>query len=452
MSANMNEYKRKLISAEKAAQLVKSGDLVAYGEFGIPPYDFDIALGNRVDELKDVTVHACGSVRTWQIVKNDPEGEVFTLILDHFSALDRVLGDRGRAVYSPVNYHDFHRMRLELHQPFSQKDVICITTTPMDAYGNFNYGLCNSDTYAQLTNAKIVIVEANPNMPYCLGGAMEYININDVDYIIESQAPIFTMPPAQAPSEAEIKIAENILPLIPNGACLQLGIGGIPNTIGNLLAESDLRDLGIHTEMYCDAFTELYEAGKITNKHKTRDKGRSTYTFCFGNQKTHEFLHNNPLLASYDCDYTNNPKNIQLENNMISINNCVEVDLLTQVTSETSGLRQISGTGGALDFHIGAFESQGGKGILAFESTYEDKNGKLHSRINPVLAPGSVVTVPRTLVHYIATEWGVVNMKMRSAWGRAEQMINLAHPYFRDDLLKSAKELGLWSRTNRIPY
>ncbi|HWQ74388.1 MAG TPA: acetyl-CoA hydrolase/transferase C-terminal domain-containing protein [Syntrophomonas sp.] len=452
MSNLMNEFNSKVISAEKAAGLVKSGDLVAYGYFGIPPHDFDIALGNRVDELKDVTVHVAGSVRMWQFLKTDPEGKVFTLISDHFSALDRMLGDKGRAVYGPVQYHEFHRMRLELQQPFIQRDVICLTTTPMDSHGNFNFGLCNSDTYAELAHAKIVIVETNPNLPYCLGGEMECINLKDVDYIIESNAPVFTMPPAAPPTEAEIKIAEHIMPLIPNGACLQLGIGGVPNTIGNLIAQSDLQDLGVNTEMYCDAITELYEAGKITNKRKTRDVGRSTFTFCFGNKKTHEFLHNNPQIASYNCDYTNNPKYIQLEDNVISINNCVEADLLSQVCSESSGLRQISGTGGSLDFHMGAFESKGGKGILAFEATYKDKNGNLQSRIKPMLTPGAVVTVPRVMVHYIATEWGIVNMKMRSVWGRAEQMINLAHPEFRDDLLKNAREMGLWSRTNRIPF
>ncbi len=452
MTTYMEEYKSKLVSAEQAAQKVKSGDLVAYGYFGIPPYDFDIALGNRVDELQDITVHVAGSVRMWNFLKTDPEGKVFSMISDHFSALDRMLGDKNRACYGPTQYHEFHRMRLELHQAFIQRDVICLTTTPMDRHGNFNFGLCNSDTYAELAHAKTIIIETNPNLPYCMGGEMECINIKDVDYIIESNAPIFAMPPAGKPSPGEIKIAENILPLIPNGACLQLGIGGVPNTIGSLIAQSELKDLGIATEMYCDAITEMYKARKITNKYKTRDVGRSTFTFCFGNPESHAFMNNNPQIASYNCDYTNNPKYIQLEDNMISINNCVEADLLTQVCSESSGTRQISGTGGALDFHIGAFESKGGKGILAFESTYTDKAGKMHSRIKPMLTPGAVVTVPRVMVHYIATEWGVVNMKLRSVWGRAEQMVNLAHPDFRDELIKNAKEMGLWSPTNKIAF
>jgi acyl-CoA hydrolase len=450
----LEEYKQKLTTAEKAAQLVKSGDLVGYGYFGNAPFDFDVALAQRSDDesLQNVTIQVAGSVRMWEFLKTDPTGQKFLMISDHFSGLDRMMGDKGRAVYGPTQYHDFQRLRLELHQAFIQRDVICVTTTPMDAHGNFNFGLTASCTFAEMINAKIVIVETNPNMPYVMGGAMECINIKDVDFIIESNAPIFSMPPAGEPNDAEKKIGEYIMPLIPDGACLQLGIGGVPNTIGRLIAQSELKDLGIQTEMYCDAITDMYEAGKITNRRKARDKGRSIFTFCFGNKKTHEFLHNNPQVAAYDCDYTNNPKYIQMEDNVISVNNCLEVDLLSQICSESSGLRQISGTGGSLDYHIGAFESKGGKGIMAFESTYTDKEGKMHSRVKPFLTPGAVVTVPRVMVHYLVTEWGIVNMKMRSVWGRAEQMINLAHPDFRDELLKNAKEMGLWSPTNRIPF
>jgi acyl-CoA hydrolase len=227
-----------------------------------------------------------------------------------------------------------------------------------------------------------------------MGGAMECINIRDVDFIIESNEPIFTMPPASEPTEVEKQIAEHILPMIPNRACLQLGVGGVPNTVGALIAKSDLKDLGINSGLFCDAMVDLYEAGKITNKYKTRDVGRSSFTVCFGNKKTHEFLDHNPQVAAYNCNYTNNPRNIALEDNVISINNIIEVDLLSQICSESNGTRQISGTGGSLDFHIGAWESKGGKGIMAFTSTYTDKSGKIYSRIKPFLTKGSVVTCP----------------------------------------------------------
>ena len=333
-----------------------------------------------------------------------------------------------------------------------KRNVLCISTTPMDSHGNFNFGIACSDTYAQLKNADTVIVEVNPRLPYILGGEAEYVNIRDVDYIIESDEPILVLPPAPEATEVEKRIAQNIMPLIPNHACLQLGIGGVPNTIGSLIAESDLKDLGVNSEMFSDSMVDLYEAGKITNKYKVRDKGRSTFTFCFGNQRTYDFLHLNPQVAAYHCEYTNNPKYIGMEENVVSINAIIEIDLLSQVCSESMGLKQISGTGGALDFHIGAFESRGGKGILAFESTYQDKEDKHYSRIKPFLTPGGIVTIPRTCVHYVVTEHGVVNMKGRSIWGRAESLIGLADPMFREELLKSAAEMGVWTRTNRIPY
>lgn len=454
MSTLMEEYKRKLITPDQAAQLVKSGDIIAYGEFGIFPAEFDKALGKRANDenLRDVTIDAAGSVRFPQVVKNDPEGKTFTYYSNHFSGIDRMLGDKGRIAYTPTNYHDFQKIRGEMIQPFTKRQLVCITTCPMDKHGNFNFGICCSDTYVQLMNADIVVVEINPNLPYCPGGYQECINIKDVDYIIETDEPVFVMPPSAEPSDVEKKIAENILPLIPDRACLQLGIGGIPNAIGAMIARSDLKDLGIATEMFCDSMVDMYEAGKITNRYKTRDVGRSTFTFCFGNKKTHEFLDHNPQNAAYNCDYIINPRNVALEDNFISINTVVAVDLLSQVSAESEGTRQISGTGGLVDFHVGAFESRGGKGILAFESTYTDKEGKLHSRVMPFFKPGTIVTCPRGLVHYLATEYGVVNLKGTSVWGRAERVISLAHPDFRDDLIKSAKEMGIWSRTNRIPY
>lgn len=448
----MDEYKSKLVSPEFAASLVKSGDFVAYGEFNLFPADFDKALSLRVGEITDVAIDVAASVRCPEVVVKDPEMKSFSYFSAHYSGVDRMLGDKNRISYHITQYHDLWKIRGEAVQPWNKKNITCILATPMDAHGNFNFGIACSDTYVQLINSDIVIVEVNEKLPYCLGGAMECINIKDVDYIIESDERIFVMPEAGEPNEAEKKIGEIIMPMIPDRACLQLGIGGIPNTIGSLIARSDLQDLGIHTEMFCDAMTEMYEAGKITNRYKNRDKGRSIYTFCFGNKKTHEFLHNNPLVAAYNCDYTNNPKYIAMEDNVISINNIIETDLLSQLCAESNGLRQISGTGGSLDFHIGAWESKGGKGIMAFESTYTDKAGTKHSRIKPFLTQGAVVTCPRTLVHWLVTEHGAVNFKGRSIWGRAEGVISLAHPDFREDLIKSAQEMKIWSPTNKIAY
>lgn len=450
----LEEYKSKLITAEKAAGLVKSRDHIAYGYFNLFPADFDKALSKRAGEenLKDVTIDAAGSVRVPEVVKNDPDLKTFYYTSAHYSGVDRIFGDKNRISYHITQYHDLWKIRGDAVQPWNKKNIIALLATPMDAHGNFNFGMAASDTAAVIKNSDIVIVEVNEKLPYCLGGANECINIKDVDYIIESDERVFVMPDAKEPNANEKKIAQHIMAMIPDRACLQLGIGGVPNTIGSLIAKSDLKDIGVQTEMFCDAMTEMYKAGKITNKYKVRDTGRSIFTFCFGNKKTHEFLHHNPQVAAYDCNYTNNPKYIAMEDNVISINNIIEVDLLSQVCSESNGLRQISGTGGSLDYHIGAWESKGGKGIFAFESTYTDKSGNKHSNIKPLLTTGAVVTCPRTLLHYLVTEHGVVNFKGRSIWGRAEGAIELAHPDFRDELIKNAQEMKIWSPTNKIPY
>ncbi len=454
MSTFMEEYKQKLITPDQAAKLVKSGDYVNYAEFSSFPAEFDKALGKRAEEegLLDVTIDAAGSVRFPEVVKNDPEMKTFTYYSAHYSGIDRMLGDKNRISYYITQYHDLQKIRGEAVQPWTKKNLSCVLTAPMDSHGNFNFGMTTSDTYAQLKNSEIVIVEVNEKIPYVMGGYMESINIKDVDYIIESDESVFLMPDSTKISPASQKIAENIMPLIEDRSVLQLGIGGVPNAIGAMIAGSGLKDLGIQTEMFCDAMTAMYEAGKITNKYKRRDVGRSIFTFCFGNKKTHEFLHKNPQVAGYNCDYTNNPKNIAIEDKVVSINNIIEVDLFSQVNSESDGIRHISGTGGSLDYHIGAWESNGGKGIFAFESTYTDKEGKVHSRVRPTLSPGSIVTCPRTLVHYLATEHGIVNIKGRTIWGRAEAVISIAHPDFRDELIKQAQAMKIWSPTNKIAY
>lgn len=456
MKSYLEEYKRKLITAEQAAKLVESNVIVDYGMFATKPVDFDRALGQRVgDGLENVAIRATGSVLPIpEVIKNDPEQKTFQYFSWYFTMLDRKAADLGLAAHNPFNYHEATMLVYSEGQYENlSPQVWCAQVSPMDKHGCFNFGLGNSHNRGMALKAKIAIVEVNENMPVCPGGCDEYVHISEIDYIIEgSNTPIFTTPPSPEATPEERKIAEYIVNEIPDGACLQLGIGALPNLIGNMLADSDLKDLGIQSEMFCDAFVTLYEKGKITNARKNYDRNKSTYSFCLGTQDTYDFLDGNPRCASCTVQYTNDPSRVAMQDNMIAINNILEIDLLSQVCSETHGLRQISGTGGQLDFVVGAFHSKGGKAILAFTSTFKDKEGKLHSRIKPLLTPGAVVTVPRTQVHYLVTEYGIVNMKALSVWGRAEALINLAHPAFRDELLKAAKEMKIWSRTNRIPF
>lgn len=455
MSTYLEEYKRKLITAEEAARLVKSNAIIDYGMFATKPVDFDVALAKRAgDGLENVAVRGTGTVLPIpEVIKGDPEQKTFQYFSWYFTLIDRKAGDFGLATHNPFNYHEATMLANNPDFAHLWPDVWVSQVTPMDKQGCFNFGIGNSHNRGLALNSKIAIVEVNDTLPRCLGGNDEYVHISEIDYIIESSnTPVFATPPSAAPSPEDRKIAEYIVNEIVDGSCIQLGIGAMPNLIGNMIADSDLKDLGIQSEMFCDAFVRMYEAGKVTNSKKAYDVNKSTYSFCLGTPETYQFLDNNPRLASCTVLYTNDPARVAMHDNVMSINNILEVDLLSQVCSETSGLRQISGTGGQLDFVIGAFHSKGGKSFLAFSSTHKDKEGVVHSRIKPMLTPGAAVTVPRTQVQYLVTEYGMANLKGLSVWGRAEALIKLAHPDFRDDLINSAKEMKIWSKTNRIPF
>jgi acyl-CoA hydrolase len=293
-----------------------------------------------------------------------------------------------------------------------------------------------------------VIVEVNENMPKIHGGYDECIHISEVDYIVEGHHdPFPDMMPIKI-RDTDRKIAEHILPYIVNGATLQLGIGSVPNAVGELIARSDISDLGMHTELCTDAYLELYRSGRITNKMKNLDKGKGVFGCAVGSNELYEFLDDNHGIAAYPLEYVNRPSIIAQLDNMVSINACVAVDLYGQVAAESAGSRQISGTGGQLDFLAGASASRGGKAFICMKSTYHDKDGAVHSRIRPQF-DGDIITSPRSQVYFIVTEYGVVNMEGMSTWERAELLISVAHPDFRDELIREAEERKIWRRSNR---
>lgn len=440
------KYQQKLINSDEAVKLVKSGDIVQYSEFVMFPNTLDEALARRKDELRDVTIRGVSFTQIPQPIMADPQREHFLMEDYHFSALSRRLHDQNLCNYLPFTYHQGPRSV----RKYNEIDVAFIMVGPMDSRGFFNLGTSNSVTPAVMEKSKIIILEVNNSVPLCLGGNQESIHITAVDYIVESDnRPLMQLPPFKT-SATEEKIAQTLVEEIEDGACLQLGIGGLPNAVGTLLAESDLQDLGVHTEMLVDSYVDLYEKGLITGARKTIDKNKMVYTFAMGTNKVYEFLHNNPLCASYPANYTNDPRMIALNDKVVAINNCLEVDLFTQVCSESAGTRQISGTGGQLDFILGAFNSRGGKGFICMSSTYTDKMGKLHSRIKPTLTPGAIVTVPRSIVQYLVTEYGIAQFKGKSTWKRAEDLIGIAHPDFRDELVKSAQEMKIWRNSNKL--
>lgn len=437
---NRAKYKEKLRTAAEVAQMIKSGDEIFFSEFVLRPELIDEAIAGRVEELTNVKMDGVCICKVPKFIEADPHRKHFIYDDWHFSGVSRKLYREGLCSYIPFTYHQGPRVI----RKYKNYDYVFVSARPMDPQGYFNFGMCNSLTSAAITKAKKVIVEINENMPHCLGGNQESVHLSRVDYIVQgNNRPLLEIPPA-APSEIDVQIARHIMNEIENGACLQLGIGGLPNVIGNMIADSDLNDLGIHTEMLVDSMVDLYDAGKITGNRKTTDRFKMVYTFAMGTKKLYEFLHNNPACASYPVNYTNDPRIIATNTKVVAINNAVEVDLFSQVCSESAGTAQISGTGGQFDFIFGAFNSRGGKGIIALSSTFKDKNGDVHSRIVPTLRPGSIVTVPRSCVQYVATEFGIVQLKGKSTWQRAEALIGIAHPMFRDELTQQAREMKIW--------
>ncbi|TAL31798.1 MAG: butyryl-CoA:acetate CoA-transferase [Spirochaetes bacterium] len=434
------EYREKLISADQAAGLVKSGDRLFYSEFVLFPECLDEALAKRIPELDGLDLRSVCFTQAPKIVEADPARTHVIMNDWHFGTVSRRLHDANLCNYIPVSYHQAPRTI----RKYREFDVAFIVAGEMDAKGYFNFGLANSVTGAVISKAEKIIIEVNRNVPYCCGGNRESVHISQVDHIVEGRhSPLAEVKP-QAPKDVDLQIAGHIMKELEDGVCLQLGIGGLPNLIGQMIAESDLKDLGIHTEMLVDSCVDLYHAGRITGRKKSVDHFKMTYTFAMGTRKLYDFLDRNPGCASYPVNYVNDPRVISFNNKVVAINNAIEVDLFGQVCSESVGPEQKSGTGGQLDFIFGAFQSKGGKGIISLSSTHKDKQGKLHSRIVPTLQPGSIVTVPRSIVQYVATEYGVVQLKGKSTWERAEALIRIAHPEFRDELIRDAERMKIW--------
>ena len=439
-------YQEKLTTPEEAVKVVKSGDWVDYGWCTNHPVALDKALAARKDELFDVKVR--GGVTMWmpEIAKAEDAGDHFTWNSWHCSGIDRKIITKGMGFFNPMRYSElprFYRENIDV-------DVAMIQVTPMDSHGNFSYALAASHLADMLERAKVIILEVNRNMPWVYGLTGSEINIKDVDYVVEGDNPeVAQLGGGGEPTAVDKAVAELIVPQIPNGACLQLGIGGMPNTIGAMIAQSDLKDLGVHTEMYVDGFVDMALAGKITGRNKSLDKGRQVYAFAAGSKKLYDYVDRNPDVMAAPVDYTNDVRVLAQLDNFISINNAIDLDLFGQVNAESAGLKHISGTGGQLDFVMGAYLSKGGKSFICLSSTVTGKDGTVKSRIVPTLTPGSIATDPRSCVHYIVTEYGMVNLKGLSTWQRAEALISIAHPDFREQLIQDAEKMHIWRRSNK---
>ena len=439
-------YQQKLTTPEQAVKAVKPGDWVDYGWCTNHPVALDRALAARKDELTDVKVR--GGVTMWmpEIAKADDAGDHFTWNSWHCSGVDRKIIGKGMGFFAPMRYSELPRF----YRENISVDVAMIQVTPMDSHGNFSYALAASHLADMLEKAKVIILEVNHNLPWVYGLTGSEINIADVDYVVEGDNPaVAQLGGGGEPTDVDRAVAKLIVEQIPNGACLQLGIGGMPNTVGSMIAQSDLKDLGVHTEMYVDGFVDMALAGKLTGRNKALDKGRQVYAFAAGTQKLYDYVDRNPAVMAAPVDYTNDVRVLAQLDNFISINNAIDMDLFGQVNAESAGLKHISGTGGQLDFVMGAYLSKGGKSFICMSSTVTGKDGSVKSRIVPTLTPGSIATDPRSCVQYIVTEHGMINLKGLSTWERAEAIISIADPQFREQLIQDAQKMGIWRRSNQ---
>ena len=428
-------YQSKLTTPEEAVKCVHDGDWVAWGWVSNTPKACDHAMAEHLKTLHDVQFR--GGILMWKPEMFDMEDakDHFTWNSWHMSGYERKLCDRGLCNFNPMVFRNLSWY----YSQFLTVNVAMMAVTPMNEHGYFNFAGATASARSTLDKADVVILEINENLPWVYGGLDECIHISDVDMIVEG--PHGPLPSVKSPAanEAEMKIAEYVVQNMVDGS----------NAVGQMIAKSDLRDLGIHTEMLCDSYLDMYKAGKITNNQKKLDRYKSIFGLAIGSPDLYDWIRENPGVVTYPISYCNDPANVGKQDNFVSINNCISVDLYGQICAESSGTRQISGTGGQLDFLEGAALSHGGKAFICLTSSFTDKQGNVKSRINPLLAPGDIVTDPRSQAYYIVTEYGGVNLVGCSTWERAEKLISIAHPMFRDDLIANAEKQGIWIKSNK---
>jgi acyl-CoA hydrolase len=433
-----NRPRAQRISAADAAALVRSGDWVEYGTGIGQPDVFDAALAQRVDELEDVKIRACLTLRLRAVLEADPGREHFHWFNWHFTGYDRAKGDVGLANYIPCNLGeipDYYRRFID------PPEIAVIKTCPKDEHGFYNFSLAALWHRAIVERARLVIVEESAGLPR-LDGLENAVHESEVDYVIEGDsgpAPEIPNPP---PTDIDRAVAQRIAAEAENGSCLQIGIGAMPNAVCSLLLESGVRDLGVHTEMLTDGIVDLYRAGVVTGARKALYPGKVVCTFGVGTTMQYETADRNPDFLCHAVDLINLPQIVMQNDRVLAINNTTQMDLQGQAASESAGHRHISGTGGQSQFVRGAYASKGGKSFICMSSTYE-RHGARASRVVVDLTPGNVVTATRADMMYVVTEYGIVNLKGKSVPERARAMISIAHPDFRDQLERQAREHGL---------
>ena len=414
-------YKEHLFTPEQAVQQIKSGQRVVVAHAcGEPSIILDALVANapQYENVEIIHMVAMGKAAYCQpqYDKNFHHNAFF------LGGSTRAAAAEGRVDFTPVYFSEIPSLLREDLRP----NVTLLQCSPPDAHGYVSLGVSVDYTKPAAEASDLVIAQVNQNMPRTLGDS--FLHVTQIGCLVEADTPIIELAPPKI-GDVERAIGENVASLELDGDTLQLGIGAIPDAV--LLFLKEKNDLGIHTEMFSDGVVELVEAGVITNKAKTLHRGQSVATFLMGTRRLYDYVNNNPAVAMYPVDYVNDPYVIGQNDNLVSINSCVQVDIMGQVVSTSAGLRQISGVGGQVDFVRGANLSKGGRAIMAMPST--TGKGKI-SKIVPFLDQGSAVTTTRNEVNYVITEYGIAKLKGKSLRQRAEALIRIAHPDFRDEL------------------
>jgi len=423
----VDDYKAKLQSAEEAVRVVKSGDRVYHGGNAAIPTALISALADRCDELEDVQLNHVLLLGEDLLSRPGMEGHFRHNSL-FVGPADRAAVNDGRADYMPIFLHQIPRLFAEGVIPL---DVAMVQVSEPDEHGFLSLGVETLASKAACSAAKTVIAQVNRKMPRVLGDS--FIHVSRVQAIVEHDDPLPTLDPKPA-TDVEQAIASHIVPLIRPGATLQMGIGGIPDSVYEAL-DGNL-DLGIHTEMLSDGAMRAIERGVVTGAQKTLHKGKVLITFALGSEALYDYVDNNPLIEAHPSEYVNDPFIVSQHDNMVAINSAIELDLTGQVCSDSIGAYIYSGFGGQVDFIRGAARSKGGRPIIAIPATA--KKGTV-SRIQPLLKQGAGVVTSRADVHYVVTEFGAVNLFGKNLRERAEALISIAAPQFRDDLCEQAR-------------
>ncbi len=428
------KYKSKIVTADEAVKAISSGDKIVVQPGGAAPLGLIRALVERKNELYGVEIYHILVVGDLPYIQPGMEKH-FKHKAFFIGGNTRKAVNEGRAEFIPIFLSE---VTLLFKRGIIVPDVALINVSPPDEFGFCSYGIDVGNIKTPAEKSKIVIAQINKNMPRGLGNS--FIHVNKIDFVVEHDEPLLELPqvdPGTTPEmlKAYDKIGQNIAELIEDGSTLQMGIGAIPDSVLKYLHHK--KNLGIHTEMFSDGIVELVEEGIITGEEKTLHPGKIIAGFVLGTRKAYDFVHNNPIIEFHPQEYVNNPFIIAQNKKMIAINASIEVDLTGQVCSDSIGTKFYSGIGGQVDFIRGAAHSEGGKGIIALPSTTKDEK---ISRITPILKPGAGVVTSRGDVRYVVTEFGVANLFGKSIQERAKQLINIAHPKFREELTNYAKK------------